>query len=403
MKTNIKCALLFTFIVAGISGCAAPMERPMSPEEIARAQAIQEAFLARLQGRVPAQPQQQIAEEPSISKDAFQAKITEVKAAGKPAKVSMKSSQLLVNGKPYLDAEGSVQKYSSNTLTGDFTYLIKATENQAIMKFNRADSNMPAVKIATVRPGPEGVSVKTVTGESFSGNTVVPTADGFIVARNNAVFQFSVEVAQKSFAIKNGFHLARFQQGDVAGTSYVLLEKDDDQSSSEGLISSIQGLGSTLGLSKAYDYILVNLDTGKESPLNLPSGTKNTAIYSNCKKQNGFVNKCENVDSVESLYEPDGRPNFSHYYWSVNWFKGKAAPIAIYKESTKVKAINMDNGKIYTLFSRALGVNYFTTEINTEGKISVMARLGFSSEEIDDLEQFMTENEDKAELLVVGN
>lgn len=400
MKRKLHTSLISALIVVGLSGCAAPQQRALTPEEAARVQAIQEALLARLKGQVPAQPQQQIPEEPAISAEDFQAQIARVKAAGNPAKVVMKSNQLLIDGKPYLDSEGSIQKYSSDSATGDFTYLIKTTGNQAIIKFNRAGSALPAVKVATINPGPEGVAVKTVTGKSYSGSTAIPTADGFIVSRSNAAFHFSVDNSQRDFSIKQGFHLAKFQQGNVAGTGYVLLEKDDDQSQSQSLISSFKSIGSTLGISKAYDYLLVNLESGREIPLNLPSDTKKVAVYSNCKKKNSVVNKCENMDSFESLYEPNGQPNYSHYFWSVDWLNGSSAPVAIYKETTKVKAINMETGKIYTLFSRALGVNYFTAEINAAGKISVTARLGFSNKVIEDVEQFMLENEDKAELLV---
>ena len=398
-KTAITSSLCTFTIAAMLSACSAPQQKPMTAEEAARVKAVQEAFLARLKGQVPAQPQQALVETPLVTKDAFQADIAAVKAAGKAGKVVIQSNQLMVDGKPYLDAEGSVQKFSSDVMTGDFTYLIQTATNSAVLKFNRSGSSMAGVKVATVSPGPEGLIVKTVTGESFSGNTVVPTANGFIVARANAVFQYNVDQSQKSFAIRNGFHLARFQQGDVAGTGYVLLEKDEEQTSSGGLLSGLQGLGSTLGISKAYDYVLVNLESGKEIPLNLPSGTKNVAVYSNCQKQNAYVNKCADMDSVESLYERDGRPNYSHYYWSVNWFKTSAGIVAVYKESTKVKAINMDEGKVFTLFSRTLGVNSLDTDRDSEGKVSVSAKLGFSSDTISDLNAFMLANDGTAEML----
>ena len=398
-KTAITSSLCTFTIAALLSACSAPQQKPMTAEEAARVKAVQEAFLARLKGQVPAQPQQALVETPLVTKDAFQADIAAVKAAGKAGKVVIQSNQLMVDGKPYLDAEGSVQKFSSDVMTGDFTYLIQTATNSAVLKFNRSGSSMAGVKVATVSPGPEGLIVKTVTGESFSGNTVVPTANGFIVARANAVFQYNVDQSQKSFAIRNGFHLARFQQGDVAGTGYVLLEKDEEETSSGGLLSGLQGLGSTLGISKAYDYVLVNLESGKEIPLNLPSGTKNVAVYSNCQKQNAYVNKCADMDSVESLYERDGRPNYSHYYWSVNWFKTTSGTVAVYKESAKVKAINMDEGKVFTLFSRTLGVNSLDTERNVEGKVSVSAKLGFSSDTISDLDTFMLANDGTAEML----
>ncbi len=113
---------------------------------------------------------------------------------------------------------------------------------------------------------------------------------------------------------------------------------------------------------------------------------------SGCKKKNNYVNECDNVDMVESLYDTDGQPNYNHYYWSVNWLSTNAGPIALYKESSKVKAVDLNNSQEFILFSRMLGVNYFNALQDANGKISVKAKLGFSSETIEDVQKFISDN-----------
>ena len=114
--------------------------------------------------------------------------------------------------------------------------------------------------------------------------------------------------------------------------------------------------------------------------------------HSNCQRQNAAINKCENVEFKESLYTKLGLPNNSHYYWSISWVNTPEGPLAFYRTSTKVKVVDINNQQVHTLFSRTLGVNQFTLTEHLDGKISIKAKLGFSSDEIDDVADFIKNN-----------
>jgi hypothetical protein len=121
-------------------------------------------------------------------------------------------------------------------------------------------------------------------------------------------------------------------------------------------------------------------------------GGKDVAEYSNCERQNAVMNKCENVDFKESLYTKLGLPNYSHYFWSINWVQTQSGPLAIYRTSTKIKIVDINNNQVHTAFSRTLGVNEFDIIENADGTTGIEARLGFSKEKINDIESFIKNN-----------
>ena len=390
-----KLAVIVTASIA-LSGCYTPNHYKPSPEQQAMAEAMRAQFVARMQGgAVNQQPVQQQEEKPIAKAELLSSK-NNIYTKGEPARFEIKRDGINIDGRMYLDPEGAVSRVGSSALTGEFTYLIPSSNGQQILKYNRAKSGESAIKVATVKKQGAGYRVRTVTGKVYSGDYLTPTSTGFIVSRAGSAFQYVIGEGEKSFSVQEGFHVAKFQNGDIANTNFILLEKDEETGSSGGMLSSLKGLGSTLGFNKAYDYMLANLDTGALVPLNLPSGSKNISVHSNCKS-GAYFNKCENVESIESLYEKNGKPNYSHYYWSVNWFNTANGPMAFYKESNKVRAVDLNNQQIFTLFSRTLGVNYFTVDQKSDGSISVWAKLGFSSDSIEDVDAFIKTNSSLAE------
>lgn len=314
--------------------------------------------------------------------------------AGSAATFEQTKQNILIDSKPFVDPEGQILAIGSSNLTGEFSYLISGQDqNTNILKYNRANSGKESLKIAVIRNNFGSKKITTINGKSLSGNQITPISTGLLISRDNTIFQYSLDSDLKIFNTVEGFHIAKFQNGDVANTGYILLEKDDDEKgSTNSMFNALKGLGSTLGLTESYEYLLVNIETNKVVPLNLQTGSKKVSVMSGCKRKNNYVNECDNMSMVESLYDIDGQPNYDHYYWSVNWLDSDTGPIALYKESSKVKAVDLNNNQEFILFSRVLGVNYFTALQDSNGKISVKAKLGFSSETIDDVKKFITEN-----------
>ena len=310
--------------------------------------------------------------------------------SGTPAKFTQTKTNIIIDGKPFVDPEGKILTIGSSNLTGEFTYLIAGQNiRESILKYNRANSGKESLIVAVIRNNFGIQKVSTINGKSYSGTQVTPISTGLLISRDSTTFQYSLDSELKTFNTIDGFHIAKFQNGDIANTGYILLEKNEaEQGSTDSIFSSLKGLGSVLGINESYEYLLANITTNKVVPLNLQTGSKKVSVMSGCEKQNNFVNKCENVSMVESLYDTDGQPNYDHYYWSVNWLNTKNGPIALYKESSKVKAVDLNNSQEFILFSRMLGVNYFEASQEANGKISIKAKLGFSSETINDVEKF---------------
>ncbi len=188
----------------------------------------------------------------------------------------------------------------------------------------------------------------------------------------------------------DGFIPTRWQRGDVLGTGYILLERMDSGSASSGLLNALKGLGSTLSVATIDDYQLLNIDTGAMIPMNIPKAGKDVGEYSGCRKQNALVNKCAKVDFKESLYTELGR-NLSHYFWRINWYSTPVGPILIAQQNglRDITVQNLKTDKKIVALSRGLGIAGFDTNQSSDGKIRIRAKMGFSTETVDDAVQLL--------------
>ncbi|MBK6435908.1 MAG: hypothetical protein IPF83_08640 [Rhodanobacteraceae bacterium] len=86
-------------------------------------------------------------------------------------------------------------------------------------------------------------------------------------------------------------------------------------------------------------------------------------------RQNDFVNKCSGWRSWDSIWETDGRPNYSHYFWALTWVQTKFGPLAIAKEdgTREVNVIASDSGRGSTRFKCKLGILWFAVEPKEDG------------------------------------
>ena len=341
------------------------------------------------------QAQPQPAPEPTLTEAEILTRKHFIDESGSPAIFYRVKDGIKINGKMFYDPEGSVANFGGDRLTGSLTYAIENYNNAFTLKYHRAGSTAAPLKIATVTRNAGQFTVKTTTGRTFRGDSVIPTSDGFIVGRPGSAFRYVIGAEQpRSITLLENYHIAKYQNGDAAATGYILLEKNarNENDKVGGLLDSFESLGNTFGLNQVDHYVLVNLDTDKVVPMDVNLKGKNVAEHSNCRRQNAAINKCENVEFKEALYDKLGLPNSSHYFWAINWVTTDAGPMAIYKTSTKVKVIDINKSEVHTVFSRALGVNSFSVTEHLDGKISLKAKLGFSEDKIDDLLGFIQSN-----------
>jgi hypothetical protein len=93
------------------------------------------------------------------------------------------------------------------------------------------------------------------------------------------------------------------------------------------------------------------------------------------------------MDSYESLFQPNGLHNMTHYFWRINWFNAGGRPILVSQEGglTKVAATDLATGKKALIFERLMGIASFNADQGVDGKISISAQMGFSTEKKDDI------------------
>lgn len=369
---------------------------PPTAEEQAQMNELRQAMIQRFTQAAQNQPlQQQVQQQPVvqqkiITEQELMDAVAQVSATGSAALFERNRDGVLINNAMYLDPEGTIVKVGSNAVTGHFTYVVKNFDGTFSLKFARANSQAAPVQVATILQSGPNYTVKTVTGKTLTGTGVIPTADGVVVAREGSAFRYTMGENVRAISVPNGYQIAATQKGDVSASDFILLEKIADNSDMGKLVSGASSLGSMFGLSKSDDYVLANIKSGSLIPLDVRLDGKDVAVYSNCRRQNSYVNKCDTMDMKEALYDPKtGLRNGSHYFWAIDWVNTEIGPIAFYKTSTKLYAIDINSQSTHLVFSRTLGVNNFDIKQDAYGKVFVTAQLGFSRENIDDVVEFI--------------
>lgn len=299
-----------------------------------------------------------------------------------------------VNGNRYIDPEGTIVSYGFDILSGDFTYVAQTTPGNFVIKSGRALVSGDPVTIAVAEKRAAQWLVTTVTGKKFSGLRLIPSSRGFVVARDNTGFRYIPGKGTTSIAAPEEFAIAGLQNGDISNTNYVLLERLPIANNGAGsgslgqLFGSIKSLGSTLGMNKKEDYALLNIDSKKMIPVNISIEDKQVQVMSACRQRNNFVNDCAQMDSYESLFDKNGSKNLSHYFWRISWFNTpEGRPILVSQEGglSKISASDLNSGKKVILFERTLGIAGFFAIQKPDGEISVSAKMGFSTENKDNV------------------
>ncbi len=323
-----------------------------------------------------------------MTEAALAKKIESLTKPVKPADVVKKKDGFEVDGKLFTDPEGQIGLYGYDPVTGFAVYMAKtANRGEYLIKATRVGASTEAVLIARATDSGSGWSIVTETGKRLSGDTIVPGSLGILVTRGGgAAFLYTPGEEVKSVPIRSGYHVAQFQNGDVSSTRYILLEKD----AAAGDENPLMALGSLLGQNKKEDYLLMDIDSGSPLYVNIAAEGKSTNVMSNCyrKSANSVVNYCRTATSFESLYQPStGLPNHSHYYWRMYWFKvpdGRRVVISQEGGLSTIEIVNLDTGSRNKLFERLMGIAGYSARLTGEGKLDVVAKMGFTRERISD-------------------
>jgi hypothetical protein len=302
-----------------------------------------------------------------------------------------------INGQRTLDPEGQITHYAVDSETGDNAYMAQVMPGQFVLKLARHQTG-PAIAVAQVTRQGGTWLIETNTGVKLNGSRLILSPRGVTITRDNVFFTWTAGAGTQSFAAPDNYSLAAHQNGDVAGTGWVLLEKRTEAKAEEGgvlagsslgaLIGSVKRIGVHLGANTSdTDYALYQLSTRKMIPLGIAMEEKQAQFMSQCHQKNKWVSMCDRMDSMESVYGQDGMPNRGHYYWRVAWYRSAQGPIALVMENgiTKIDAIRLDTEQRAQVFQRSLGISDWSSNQGTDGRIRVRARLGFDTGAHDDV------------------
>lgn len=383
--------------------CGSMMQpRQLSPAEIQMQQQMMQALQQgmagnNLYGHAP-NPIVEKKVEPAITEAEMAEKINLVPAIENGVNFIKRKDGFEFNGMRHIDPEGSISAYSCNPTTGDTTYFASTSSNTITIKWFRATVQMTPITIAKAQRKNDSWDISTVTGKNIRGKSITTFSKGVLIGRDATGFLYIPGEELMPITCPEGFQIAEFQNGDISETGYILIERVETPESDQigSLISKTKNLGAAFGINKKEDYCLFNYRTQKQIPINVSVEGKNVAVYSGFKKSHkgGLINEYSKVDFFESLYDKKtGLPNSSHYYWRISWFNSSSGPLLIVSESgsPQVTVHNILTDKKVTMFERMLGINWVKANKRADGKIQVKAKLGFSTETIEDTEAFLNE------------
>ncbi len=327
----------------------------------------------------------------NISEEELAKQISVLPSRPTELRIEDRKDGFTINGQGYVDPEGTIRSYSIDPVSGLATYLAETSPNNYIVKVTRAGTGAEPVTIGTAKRNDGVWQAESRTGKRASGQNLSILKGGFLVSRETAAFLYVPGRGLKTIALPNGFVITRFQRGDVLGTGFLLMERIDSGNSAGRLI---KGLGSLFGATQYDDYQLLNFETGETVSMNISRDGKEVGEYSECRKTSTLINKCGKVDFRESLYRDIGR-NLSHYFWRINWYNTPSGPMLIAQENglKDITIRNLKTGQKAILFTRTLGIAGYDSDQSADGKIHVSAKMGFSTETIDDAVEVLSRPE----------
>lgn len=290
-------------------------------------------------------------------------------ADGNFAIFERKSDGFLINGQPFIDPDGKILDFGADAATGLVTYLVDDGAGAALVKLYNAKAKGHPVVAGRLRANGNRSTFEGVDGQTAGGETIVPMSRGLLVTRDESIVLVDWETGVSAKSLPEGFHAAAYQNGDVAGTRNILLERTRNPSPLGGYGS----LKELFGKSDASDYSFYNLDTGNLVSLQFTRG-KNEATFDTPA---GRITR-------ESIREEDGRPNYSHYYWSINWTNSKHGPlaVAIEKGLQDLNLIDLQTGTKHNVVHRGAGIQRFELVPLPDGDFEIRGGWSFKDHPI---------------------
>lgn len=339
-------------------------------------------------GQVPTaevQPREPLAQ---VSPDVLAAELALRQGEGRFTRFERSGDGFLYDGAPHIDADGIITSFGADSATGAVTYLVDAGGGLGLVKHHNVHSTAAPILIGQYSQHGSAVNFRSVTGDTATGQGLIPTSDGLIVFRQHSLIAYRAGEGLTPRALPREFTLTPIQGGDIAATGYVLVERSEAPDL-DNPVERLRDLGHTVravfGREVRSDFALVNIATGHAVTLNIPLDGKNVTSGVNCRARGQFVNECQDYETRESIWQKNGLRNTNHYFWAVNWFSTRFGPVAIVLEDgmKTLNAINLETGVRTPIFTRRLGIAQFDVHPTGDGSLSVSARVGLTRKEVD--------------------
>lgn len=305
-----------------------------------------------------------------------------------PASFESLQDGFSANGHTVIDPEGRIVQFGGDATTGDVTYFVEQGAGSYLVRFNNVHSSLPPATVGSLEATDNGMRFISNEGKRVAGQAVVPTGHGVVVVREGTVFDYTLGADVTAQPLPETYQLASLQQGDVASTGYVLLRRQiTEQEKTDPIKGMGQLLRSVAGRGDDRDYALFNIRTAHTVYLNRDESMEKVGHGTDCHAKNAFVNKCRGWESKEALYDQDGLPNHSHYYWSVYWMQTNEGPTAVVMENgvREINVIRLDSGQRVNAFKRTLGIQKVVATPTSDGSIRVAAAWAFKNHVVEDV------------------
>lgn len=294
---------------------------------------------------------------------------------------------LKYNDQRFADAEGVAERIALDPETATAAYVVPSGTSAAV-KIVRLGSGTDPITIGKLTKTAGRSTFVSVTGKTISGDLFFPLTDGALLMRDSVGFRYVIGEGIKQINFPTGWAPTPLQRGNPSTTGWILLERDT-AAEKKSLFSSIKDIGAMVGLVPAnMDYALFNLNDSKLIAFEIDTSGKSVASYSQCKKaSNGLVNVCDQMTTYDSIWKKDGNPNWTHYFWAIDWQKSQGKPFAVALEKSlrQLNAIDLSNLKKVNLFERTMGINSWRMDLAEDGKYQVKAQLAFDTQSIPDI------------------
>lgn len=272
-------------------------------------------------------------------------------AQGAPTDFEWRPDGFVADGKPVVDPEGRIVQWDGDGLSGDVTYLVRVAPGQFDVRFTNTHATLPPITVGTLYVDPAGQHFTSVDGQTVSGHILIPTSKGIVMARDTAIFDYEFGKPVVSQALPPQYMVASFQRGPVGTTNYVLLKRYISQAERHDPIEGVKGLFKIVrGKVTSNDFALFNIKTGH-------------AVYL----------AIDEPGTGGSIWNRDGRANYQHYFWQIDWMPNPKGATAVVLENQfrDLNAIRLDSDERINVRHRAMGIERFNVYPLANGSFGI--------------------------------